>query len=380
MGQISKNSRRISGLQFRRGCWYIDKIIYGKRVCESTGTCDLKEAQALLARRIGQAREVHLFGAIRERTFREAATKYLTEHQHKRSLERDARALAALDPFVGDQPLQHVHHETLQAYVRSRTAEGISPGTINRDLAVVRRILNLSARLWRDEADRPWLITAPLIQMQRHPNRRVPYPLSVIEERLLFSELAGHIANMALFKVNTGLREQEVVNLRWDWEVQVPELDTSIFVIPAEFVKNGLDRYVVLNRIAKSVVEACRGRHAERVFTHSGKPVTRLHNSGWNAARRRASKRYESELGKPCPDGFRSVRVHDLKHTYGHRLRVAGVSFEDRKVLLGHKADHVTTHYSAPEISALIAASDKVCALQSRQSHALSVVRGRVSA
>ena len=232
----------------------------------------------------------------------------------------------------------------------------------------------------RDEADRPWLITAPLIQMQRHPNRRVPYPLSVIEERLLFSELAGHLANMALFKVNTGLREQEVVNLRWDWEVQVPELDTSIFVIPAEFVKNGLDRYVVLNRIAKSVVEACRGRHAERVFTHSGKPVTRLHNSGWNAARRRASKRYESELGKPCPDGFRSVRVHDLKHTYGHRLRVAGVSFEDRKVLLGHKADHVTTHYSAPEISALIAASDKVCALQSRQSHALSVVRGRVSA
>ena len=27
---------------------------------------------------------------------------------------------------------------------------------------------------------------------------------------------------MALFKVNTGLREQEVVNLRWDWEVKVP--------------------------------------------------------------------------------------------------------------------------------------------------------------
>jgi integrase len=23
---------------------------------------------------------------------------------------------------------------------------------------------------------------------------------------------------MALFKVNTGLREEEVVNLRWDWE------------------------------------------------------------------------------------------------------------------------------------------------------------------
>jgi integrase len=53
--------------------------------------------------------------------------------------------------------------------------------------------------------------------------------------------------------------------------------------------------------------------------------------------------------------------VHDLKHTYAHRLRVAGVGFEDRKLLLGHKSDHVTTHYSAPEIGSLIDASEKVC-------------------
>lgn len=32
--------------------------------------------------------------------FREAATKYLEENQHKRSLERDARALATLDAYI----------------------------------------------------------------------------------------------------------------------------------------------------------------------------------------------------------------------------------------------------------------------------------------
>ena len=31
-----------------------------------------------------------------------------------------------------------------------------------------------------------------------------------------------------------------------------PELDTSVFVIPRDYVKNGLARFVVLNRIAKS--------------------------------------------------------------------------------------------------------------------------------
>ncbi|HEY2145714.1 MAG TPA: hypothetical protein VGH12_06570 [Steroidobacteraceae bacterium] len=96
---------------------------------------------------------------------------------------------------------------------------------------------------------------------------------------------------------------------------------------------------------------------------------------GRKSARRRAADRYLRELGKACPNGFRNVRVHDFKHTFGHRLRVAGVGFEDRKALLGHKSDHVTTHYSAPEIGTLIEASEKVCALQSRKSHALAIVR-----
>jgi integrase len=41
---------------------------------------------------------------------------------------------------------------------------------------------------------------------------------------LWFQELPDHLACMALFKVNTGLREQEVCGLKWDYEVKVPEL------------------------------------------------------------------------------------------------------------------------------------------------------------
>ena len=37
---------------------------------------------------------------------------------------------------------------------------------------------------------------------------------------------------MALFKVNTGCRDQEVCGLRWEWEVAVPELETTVFLIP----------------------------------------------------------------------------------------------------------------------------------------------------
>jgi hypothetical protein len=55
-------------------------------------------------------------------------------------------------------------------------------------------------------------------------------------------------------------------------------------VIPRSFVKNGLDRYVVLNRVAKSVIDGCRGAHATYVFTCEGEPVARIYNSGRKAA------------------------------------------------------------------------------------------------
>ncbi len=57
------------------------------------------------------------------------------------------------------------------------------------------------------------------------------------------------------------------------------------------------------------------------------------------------------------------VRVHDLKHTFGHRLRAAGVPFEERQDLLGHRSGRITTHYSAPDIARLLEAAERVCQL-----------------
>ena len=157
---------------------------------------------------------------------------------------------------------------------------------------------------------------------------------------------------MALFKVNTGCREQEVCRLRWDWEVEVPELDATVFLIPSEHVKNGEERLVVLNTVAKSVIKEERGKDDEFVFTYKGNPVTRIYNSAWKRARKAA--------------GLPQLRVHDLKHTFGRRLRAAGVSLETRKVLLGHTNGDITSHYSAPELEELFRAASQVCGTDSR--------------
>ncbi len=186
---------------------------------------------------------------------------------------------------------------------------------------------------------------------------RKPWPLSWGEQRELFQALPDHLARMYLFKVNTGCREQEVCQTRWDWEVGIPELDISLFVVPGEMVKNREERLIVLNRVAKSVVEEVRGEHPDYVFTYKGHAVQKINNSSWKRVRKSI--------------GLVQVRVHDLKHTFGRRLRAAGVPLETRKVLLGHGNDDITTHYSAPELEELIEAANKVCATQSGKTPAL---------
>jgi integrase len=171
------------------------------------------------------------------------------------------------------------------------------------------------------------------------------------EQERLFRELPPHVANMALFAVNTGCRDTEICNLQWSWEIPVLGLDYSVFIIPKAIVKNREDRLVVLNRIAKSVIDEVRGQHPDYVFTFKGRPVKKMLRTAWKKARIRA--------------GLPQVRVHDLKHTFGRRLRAAGVSFEDRQDLLGHKSGRITTHYSAAELSNLLEASNKVCNGQS---------------
>lgn len=170
---------------------------------------------------------------------------------------------------------------------------------------------------------------------------------------------------MALFKVNTGCRVGEVCRLRREWEVDVPELGTSVFVIPGEHVTNGADRLVVLNQTARTVVDAQRGPHLEFVFTFRGKPIETMNNTAWQSARKRA--------------GLPQVRVHDLKHTFGRRLRAAGVSLEDRQDLLGHKPGRITTRYSAAELSSLIAAAEKVAEVPSGKSPALVVLKRKAA-
>lgn len=377
--------KAISGLYQKGGVWQIDKVFRGERLRESTGTSDRQEAEQYLIHRLEQLRQQKVYGVRRMRTWDEAATKFLIDNKDQPSIKLTAHHLKQLHPYLKDLPLTHIDDQALEPFVRDRLKgmvlpcgkqlKPVAPRTINISIERVIRVLSLCVRKWRDEERRPWLDSVPMLtRLDLKKKVREPYPMTWEEQSILFGELPAHLQTMALFKVNTGCREQEVCKLRWDWEIPVPELGTSVFLIPSDFggrnersgVKNGDERLVVLNNVAKSIIDKQRGLSKEWVFPYNGTAMHRMNDSAWKKARVRAAKLWQEENLRPAHPGYASIRVHDLKHTFGRRLRAAGVTQEDRKALLGHKNGSITSHYSGAELGQLIEAANMVSATDSR--------------
>ncbi|WP_312800235.1 tyrosine-type recombinase/integrase [Pseudomonas sp.] len=376
--------KTITGLYQKNGLWYVDKVFRGQRIQESTGTSERQEAEQYLIHRLEQLRQEKIYGVRRVRTWENAATRFLVEYKDQPSIGLSATYLEQLHPYIGHLPITHINDTTLAPFIKDKQKSTVlengkvkppvSNRTINIALQRVVRVLNLCARKWRDDEMRPWLDTVPMVTMMDEKTSRKPYPMSWEEQSILFAELPAHLQTMALFKVNTGCREQEVCKLRWDWEIAVPELGTSVFLIPANFggrhekagVKNGDERLVILNSVAKSIIDKQRGQSKEWVFPYNGTAIHRMNDSAWKKARVRAAKIWQEKNLRPAHPGFLSIRVHDLKHSFGRRLKAAGVSEEDRKALLGHKNGSITSHYSGAELGQLIEAANKISATDSR--------------
>ncbi|KZX83767.1 hypothetical protein A3715_04705 [Oleiphilus sp. HI0009] len=98
-----------------------------------------------------------------------------------------------------------------------------------------------------------WLGSPPILIFQGWRDGRQPNPITWEEQNLLFDGLLEHLREMCLWKVNVGCREQEVCQLNWDWEFEIPELQTSVFILPGDITKNASERIAILNSEAISL-------------------------------------------------------------------------------------------------------------------------------
>lgn len=339
-------SKRTPGLRKNGTYWHIQKVIAGQLIRCSTGETQLEKAEQYLAKLIEDTRKVKVYGERLDRTFDQASARYIEEYEHKRSLDRDIVTLKAVMPYIGHIELRKIHSGVLDEFVRDRRNSGITAGTLNRDLTIVKRVLKLCAELWRDGNGRPWIDTAPML-IKVQGEKRKPRPISWLEQEQLLKSLPDYLAAMVLFSLNTGLRDQEICGMRWSDECKISGMDATVFIISETRAKNEHERIVPLNSVAQSIVNSKRGNGSDFVFDFEGRKLSRMNNKAW----RKAVKE----------NGLVGVRVHDLRHTFGKRLRAAGVDHQNCQDLLGHYNGNITTHYCAAEIAKLIECVELLC-------------------
>lgn len=358
------------------GTWEVDKW-WRKDRLRQRGFGSFEEAERWLIAQLAAKREVVMHGAREARTFETTAAHYVTAFQDKNSIETEIHLLKNVMPTIGALELHQVHDATLAPFIAERLAKGRSHKTINLALGVVRRILNLAATSWRDENGRTWVQQAPKITMlPLVGHQREPRPITWGEQRRLLPMLPDHLARMALFTLNTGLRDDVVCNLRWAWEIKVPELGLSVFEVPRQHVKGKRQsRVVVCNSVAQSIIESVRGRHEEFVFVWRRervkkldkapampyRPIALMSNNGWMRGRAKA--------------GLADLHVHDLRHTVGMRLREAGVPEATRADILWHSTGSMTNHYSVAQIRELHGALELIKADSGRWNKSLATLR-----
>lgn len=342
-----KNKHFVSqktGLRLRHGIWHIEKNIANKRYFLSTAEKDKKKAEQFFKN--------WLISIIPETippkklyTLRQGWEKYkISNLIGKKQME------SAILPFLekfGSIPLININPFLLNPWIEQRKKDQVKNRTINYPLEITRRILKLATTEWYDEYGRVWIDKAPFIKLLPVNDGREARILSFEEQDALFALLPDWYQNLCLFLINTGLRNSEITKLEWAWEYKTPFDHSSFFIIPKNYYKNRrTDRMIVLNSIARECLEKVRGEHSIYVFPSpkGGKLFSAL-TTKWKESRKKIGI---------------DVRIHDLRHTFGSRLRAAGISQEDRIDLMGHLSKNITHFYSKAQIRNLINSVEKL--------------------
>jgi len=316
------------------GVWwvrYVDRE--GREHREKVGS--KAAAQEIYRQRKTEIR-LHKFdpeGVLRRRvlTVKGLVERYLPEIEMKRSGREDVRHAGRWVEFMGDVPCDQVQPEDVQRWVRKRLREKtnrggqVTPATVNRSLACLKRLFNLGIRdglVERNPVSR--------VKMLQENNARIRYLLPE-EEVQLRAVMSPRDWAAVCFAMNTGLRLGEMVGLRRE------DLDLRLGMVTVRRSKHGEARHVPMNQSAREALAVILGGHdSDWVFPAPRGGGPRRGDSLSRCVLQPALRR----------TGIRNFRWHDLRHTFCSRLVMAGVDLRTVQELAGHKTITVTTRYA----------------------------------
>ena len=216
---------------------------------------------------------------------------------------------------------------------------GTSPATVNREVALLRRIYNHAMKHGAAK-------TNPAVSFKRLPEP--PIREKFLEDDKAISRLIEaasssrleHLRPLIIAALQTGCRKGELLGLRWE-DVNTRSDPPRITI---KSPKNNLVHHITLDSVMVNLLKGLRvrqmrlGIRSEWVFCK--RDGSRLHsvNNSWARACLKAG--LVDQTGKP------NLHFHDLRHTFASRHVMAGTPLYVVSQLLNHKDPTVVKRYA----------------------------------
>ena len=216
-------------------------------------------------------------------------------------------------------PLDKIKADHITAFVEARRAEPVETATINRDLATLRRILNLAEE---------WEVISAARKIRLLPGeKRRERVISESEESEYLSCCQPLLWNLSVIILDCGLRPEECHRLKWRDNVQ-----GNFFVVHTGKGSGSRRRIEITERVASML--ASLERMGEYVF-HAPTKAGHVNTSSYKKQHYKALK--DSGVAQFVP--------YSLRHTCLTRWANAGMDPFNLQYLAGHKNIATTMRY-----------------------------------
>jgi integrase len=279
-----------------------------------------------------------------------------------KTVEFYAQQLARLLDFepLASARVDAIDEALIESFVQHRSQQ-VSPATVNRARATLRRLLRL-AQEWRviDRVPRIWLLPG---------ERNREFTLSHQQEALYLAMAPQPLKDVATLILDTGLRVGEVVALEWK-EIHLEPANGARFGYL--HVRDGKSRFarrnVPLTGRVRAVVERRKaGSSATWVFAKdAARPML-------NGSLDHLHKKLRQTLKLSG-----EFVLHSLRHTYGTRLGESGADAFTIMRLMGHSSVTVSQRYVHPTPEALEQAVERLERLNLKVAGSLSEGQNRL--
>jgi len=340
------------GSIYRRGkTFWIQYYRNGKPYRESTKSKKEADAKRLLKKREGEISEGKLPGIYFDRVkFEELAEDLLRDYRinKKKSLERVQISLNHLEAHFEGFRVTQITSTNINKYVDNRLTEEAANGTINRELAALKRMLNLGARQTPPKVDR-----VPYIEMLEEDNVRKGF-LEYRDFLRLCDALPEYLKGFATFAYTSGWRKSEVEGLTWN---RVDQQEGFARLEKGE-TKNKEGRIFFFDDELKATIQRQweARKKAEKLCPYvfpgpDGRKKMVDFRRSWNKACRETGLGYgyktrEEDSNKWREKGLRpGPLLHDARRSAVRNMIRAGTSERVAMTISGHKTRAVFDRY-----------------------------------